>query len=66
MFHSIKPKRSQKLAGTNKEETIISGGVLMVRKRKKNTNSVLLPDDVVNDMKGINPQQLVELLLNNC
>ena len=34
-------------------------------KEDKNTNSVFLPDDVVNDMKQINPQQLVEFLLNN-
>ena len=29
-------------------------------KEDKNTNSVFLPDDVVNDMKRMNPQQLVE------
>ena len=34
-------------------------------KKDKNTNSVLLPDDVVNDIKRINLQQLVEFLLKN-
>lgn len=34
-------------------------------KGDKNTNSVLLSHDVVNDMKRVNPQQLVEFLLNN-
>ena len=34
-------------------------------KEGKDTNSVFLADDVVNDMKRINPQQLVEFLLNN-
>ena len=31
-------------------------------KEGKDTNSVFLADDVVNDMKGMNPQQLVEFL----
>ena len=33
-----------------------------VPKDYKNTNSVLLADNVVNDMKRMNPQQLVEFL----
>ena len=31
-------------------------------KEDKNTNSVLLPDDVLNDMKQMNPQQLAKFL----
>ena len=62
MFRLIKAKTSQKFSRTKKDENIISGGVLMGRRRIKNTNSVFLPDDVLNDMKQMNPQQLVEFL----
>ena len=34
-------------------------------KEDKNTNSVFLQDHVVNDKKRMNPQELVEFLLNN-
>ena len=34
-------------------------------KEDKNTNSVFLADDVVNDMEQMNPQQLVKFLSNN-
>ena len=34
-------------------------------KEEKNTNSVFLPDDIVNNMKQINLQQLVEILLKH-
>ena len=34
-------------------------------KEDKNTNPVFLADDVVNDLKQMNPRQIVEFLLNN-
>ena len=42
----------------DKEENIISGSVFI-------QNSAFLPDDVVNGMKRMTPQQNVEFLLNN-
>ena len=56
MFRLIKIKRSQKFAMTKRR--ILSVVAF-------DTNSVFLPDDVVNGMKRMTPQQNVEFLLNN-
>ena len=65
MFRLNKAKRNQRFARTKKEENIIIGGFFDEPKEDKSTNSVFLPDDVVNDTRRMNPQQPVQFLLNN-
>lgn len=58
---SIKAKRNQKFAKTNKEEKIIGKYLAYIIKKKK---YILLSEDFLADMKQLDPQHLVNIILS--